>query len=112
MMQSTVLLLLLNDTQDIMGRIPAKLFEYLAAKRPVLAIGNLQGDAAKIIHETGAGLVADFKDKQAIKNAVSTIYKQFKSGELKSDTAGIAHYSRQNITKKYAELLSRITTKQ
>lgn len=67
MMQSTVLLLLLNDTQDIMGRIPAKLFEYLAAKRPVLAIGNLQGDAAKIIHETGAGLVADFKDKQAIK---------------------------------------------
>ena len=112
MMQSTVLLLLLNDTQDIMGRIPAKLFEYLAAKRPVLAIGNLQGDAAKIIHETGAGLVANFKDKQAIKNAVSTIYKQFKSGELKSDTAGIAHYSRQNITKKYAELLSRITTKQ
>ncbi len=109
MQRSTVLLLLLNDTQDILGRIPAKLFEYLAAKRPVLAIGNPEGDAAKIIRETQAGIVADFKDIEAIKSAVLFMYKQFQQNTLRVDAGAIDHYSREQNAKSFADLLNRLT---
>lgn len=109
MQKSTVLLLLLNDTQDILGRIPAKLFEYLAAKRPVLAIGNPDGDAAKIIRETQAGVVADFKDIEAIKSAVLLMYKQFQQNTLRVDAGAIDHYSREQNAKSLADLLNRLT---
>ena len=108
MQQSTVLLLLLNDGQDIMGRIPAKLFEYLAAKRPVLAVGNIEGDAAKIVVATKAGVTADFKDKKSVKEAIMQLYSRFKAGTLQVDTAAIDAYSRKNIASQFAQLLDAI----
>ncbi len=109
MQNSTVLLLLLNDTQDIMGRIPAKLFEYFAAKRPVLAVGNVDGDAAVIIKETGAGVVTNFNDLAAIKATVLSLYSDFKNGTLGVNTAGIEKYARKNIAAQYAEILNSVT---
>ncbi len=40
-----MLLLPINDTPNAMGVIPGKLFEYLAAKRPILCIGPVKGDS-------------------------------------------------------------------
>jgi glycosyltransferase involved in cell wall biosynthesis len=108
MQNSPVLLLLLNDTQDIMGRIPAKLFEYFAAKRPVLAVGNVNGDAAKIINETGAGIVTNFNDLSAIKAAIMSLYNDYKNGVLSVNIAGIEKYSRKNIAAQYAEILNKL----
>jgi len=111
MQHSTVLLLLLNDTQDIMGRIPAKLFEYFAAKRPVLAVGNVEGDAAAIIIETGAGVVTNFNDLQSIKAAIMRLYSDFKNGVLNVNAAGIEKYARKNIASQYATILNNIIQK-
>jgi glycosyltransferase involved in cell wall biosynthesis len=58
-MQSDVLLLLQwNDRRDE-GNLPAKLFEYLYARRPILFIGYAQGIAARLVRERGAGLVSN-----------------------------------------------------
>ncbi len=106
MQQSPVLLLLLNNTHDILGRIPAKLFEYLAAQRPILAIGDADGDAAKIINQTNAGMIANLDDKNAIKEKVLELYNKYKSGNLNFDISGIEKYSRKENAKQFAEILN------
>ena len=50
---ASVLLLCVNDTPNLMGVIPGKLFEYFALKRPILNIGPTEGNAAQLINEVG-----------------------------------------------------------
>ncbi len=54
MVNADVLLNLFPETKNDRG-IPGKLFEYLAARRPILSIGPKEGDAAKIIAECEGG---------------------------------------------------------
>lgn len=50
-----VLLLLLRDDRSERGTQPAKAFEYLAARRPILAIGFAGGVADGLLQQTRAG---------------------------------------------------------
>ncbi|WP_240644884.1 glycosyltransferase family 4 protein [Cyclonatronum proteinivorum] len=63
---SDVLLLLINQTANAEGFLSGKVFEYLAAGRPVLCIGPKKGDAAALLRETEAGLTHDFDDQDGI----------------------------------------------
>ena len=57
--QSDVLLLMQwNDPTDE-GNVPGKVFEYLAARRPILGLGPLAGIPARLVRERGAGLFAN-----------------------------------------------------
>jgi glycosyltransferase involved in cell wall biosynthesis len=57
--QADVLLLLQwNDPRE-RGNCPGKLFEYLAARRPILVLGYPQGVPATLIGERHAGVVAN-----------------------------------------------------
>ncbi len=105
MRSAAVLLLLVNDAQDIRGRIPAKLFEYLAARRPVLAIGDTQGDAAHILQETQAGVMLGLQDKQAVKDTVMRYYADWKAQRLSVPPVDITRYSRKQLAAAYARLL-------
>ena len=58
-MQSDVLLLLQSNDRRDEGNLPAKLFEYLYARRPILFIGYEQGIAARLVRDRGAGLVSN-----------------------------------------------------
>lgn len=51
-----LLLLQWNDALEA-GNVPGKLFEYLAARRPVLGIGYEGGVPARVLKERGAGRV-------------------------------------------------------
>jgi hypothetical protein len=54
-----VLLLMQWNNQKDAGNIPAKFFEYLGARRPILLLGYEHGDLAAMIRERAAGLVAN-----------------------------------------------------
>lgn len=108
MQRAPVLLLLLNDSHDILGRIPAKLFEYLAARRPVFAVGNKNGDAAQIIHETHAGIVAEMGNKNDIREKVISLFELFKKDELNINSTEIEKFSRRENAKKFADILDKI----
>ena len=58
-MESDVLLLLQSSDQRDEGNLPAKLFEYLYARRPILFIGYERGIAARLVTERNAGLVSN-----------------------------------------------------
>ena len=43
-MKCDLLLVTQGDTKSALGRLPAKIFEYLRARRPILAIGKKNSD--------------------------------------------------------------------
>jgi glycosyltransferase involved in cell wall biosynthesis len=58
-MDADILLLLQSSDQRDEGNLPAKLFEYLYARRPILFIGYERGIAARLVIERRAGLVSN-----------------------------------------------------
>lgn len=55
MVDSDLLLLLVNEYEGNQGMLTTKLFEYLASRSPVLCIGPKDGAAAKVIMDTQSG---------------------------------------------------------
>lgn len=55
MVDSDLLLLLVNDYEGNQGMLTTKLFEYLAARSPILCFGPADGAAARILEDSQAG---------------------------------------------------------
>jgi glycosyltransferase involved in cell wall biosynthesis len=64
------------------GVIPGKVFEYLAAERPILAAVPPGGAAADLIDETGAGIVAPVDDAESLRAALVELHARWRRGEL------------------------------
>jgi glycosyltransferase involved in cell wall biosynthesis len=64
------------------GVIPGKVFEYVAAERPILAAVPPDGAAARLIDEIGAGVVAPADDVDALRSALADLHARWKRGEL------------------------------
>jgi glycosyltransferase involved in cell wall biosynthesis len=109
MAQSPVLLLPLNNTPNNAGVLSGKLFEYLAAKRPIFGIGLPDADAAAILKSTQAGTMVHFDDYEGTKKAVLDLYQKYKSNQLSISSSSIDKYSRENCAKHYASLLNEIS---
>ncbi len=107
---SAVLLLLLNNTPDIEGRIPAKMYEYIAARRPILQIAPEKCDAAQILYETNSGYRADFDDTEEIKKNILKLYNNFKNTTTELKFTNIEKYSRKKLTQKLSIVLDNMLT--
>lgn len=107
--KAQVLLLVVNDVPSAKGIITGKIFEYLMAKRPILAIAPTRGDLAEILNSTNAGVTIDFEDREQLKTNIVNLYSQFKKGELEVDSKNIEQFHRKQLTKKVAEIINRIT---
>lgn len=108
--ESQVLLLLVNDTPHTRGLLPGKLFEYLAARRPIIGVGPENGDAAKLIHQSRGGDVIEFQDKQRIKEKFEQYYNQYLDGSLAKpvESQNVEQYGRKSLGKSYATLVKEI----
>lgn len=62
-------------TRDVVaGMLPGKLFEYLRSNRPMLLLGDPDGDAATLMRAHGRGWVADETDPAAIAQAMAAMF--------------------------------------
>jgi glycosyltransferase involved in cell wall biosynthesis len=77
--------------------VPSKLYSILAMGRPILAVASPSSDSARIVAESGCGLVADPDDPIAVAAAIR---------ELRSDPARLALMGRRarEVAGKYARL--------
>lgn len=108
-LNSPILLLLLNQQPNAQGRIPGKLFEYLAARRPVFCLQPMESDVAGILARAGAGQALGYEDEAGIRQAVLGLYRQYKTGELLQPLASdISPYSIQSLTREIAGFLDEI----
>ena len=105
---STLLLLLLMPDNEprAKGLVTGKLFEYMASGRPILCIGPEDGDAARILKETGAGQTVSFGDKNKTKEIIKNLYQRYLENDLEGNTnPKVESYSRQVMAQRYAALL-------
>ena len=108
---SQVLLLLINNTSNSKGILTGKFFEYLAARRPILCIGPTDGDAARILNRTNAGLISGFKDTERTRKNLLEFYHAFKTDNLKAESTGIEEFSRKALTGKMAALMDTLISR-
>ncbi len=82
--RSSEALLLLIPEADGRGRgvLSGKVFEYLAAERPILAVVPPDGAAANLIRETGAGVVVAPDDIDGIERELVAMRDRWRAGEL------------------------------
>ncbi|MCX5998705.1 MAG: glycosyltransferase [Chloroflexi bacterium] len=114
LMDSDVLLVVLDMSvaeQDVrLLPLPAKLFEYLAARRPILAIVPSQSAVAGIVSSTESGVVVDPEDIPGIASAVRELRRQYGEGTLGIHAASdIRRFERKELTRRLAQLLDKAT---
>lgn len=105
--QTDVLLLVIPDVPLARAYLPGKLFEYLAAKRPVIGLGPEDGDAAAILAKTGAGMVIEPKNSITIKEELLRLFSDWqRNTDAISTGTGIESYSRKSLTGELVGLLN------
>lgn len=111
---SDVLLLLTWNTESSVGVIPGKLYEYMLAGRPILALtaGELSGgEADGIIDRLRLGFTweqAQPRDEE-LKEWIAAQYERHEKGLpllFEPDTDGVAQYEYANIARKVDELIT------
>lgn len=112
--ESQVLLLLNWDDPQEKGVHTGKVFEYLAAQRPILVTGGFGGDVVEqLIDETDSGIYCPTVEKT--ENALKNLYSEYK---LKGKVTyhGVAEkiykYSYREMAKSFAEILDKLTKKE
>ncbi|WP_127019060.1 glycosyltransferase family 4 protein [Flagellimonas beolgyonensis] len=103
--KSQVLLLLEIDSEETKGIIPGKLFEYLNAKRPILAIGPKGWEAGEMVDSSQAGSFVDPKEVEAIKDVLLEWFNQYQKGNLFCQSVGIEKYHRRALTESLVKFI-------
>ncbi len=103
--RAQVLLLVEIDSEETKGIIPGKLFEYMAAQRPILALGPKDWEAGKIIQETQSGAVFDYDAHNGLKKTILAWYASFKKQNLASNAKNLEKYSRKALTEELAKII-------
>lgn len=107
--ETSAVLLILSGYKDAEGFLPGKLFEYLATGLPVLAVGPIEGDAAKVLEETEAGKMIDSSDLLGIRNMLAKNYEEWLNGLTATATpVKTMMYSRIRLAEKMAEILKKL----
>lgn len=103
---SQLLLLLINNSGNAKGILTGKFYEYLAAKRPILAVGPIDGEASIVLNDTKAGKMVDFDDEHSTKSELLNFYNLYKSGNLTLETSSIEKFSRHSLTGELSKLIN------
>ncbi|MDI6722915.1 MAG: glycosyltransferase family 4 protein, partial [Candidatus Aenigmarchaeota archaeon] len=106
MCQADLLWASLGTGKESSTYIPSKLFEYIAAKRPILGFFP-EGEAEKLIKGTGVGLVFSNDDFIAVIKSIheAICVKGIKEPSWFNPGADIAKYHIENITRNLAQIL-------
>jgi glycosyltransferase involved in cell wall biosynthesis len=102
MQNSGLLLLIIPSIEGNKGIVTGKIFEYIASMRPVLGIGPVDGDAADILSDTGAGKMFAYNDVAGIKEYIDSGMAMLPEPKKSK----VYKYSRPALTEKLANLIS------
>lgn len=108
--KARVLLLKIRNSQNQKTIIPGKIFEYLAANRPIISIGPKGSDSDHILKLSDSGVTFDITDKDKLENHLLNLFVSYKHGNISiPNSKNIEQFSRRNLTEKMASVLNKIS---
>lgn len=99
--------LLLMQASNCNHQIPAKVYEYMRAGRPIVALTDPAGDTAQVVRRSSRHLVARLDSAQEIECALQRLLRL--DFDSPSQSASVSAMSRQQRTTELAQLLADIT---
>jgi hypothetical protein len=104
--------LLLMQAANCNAQIPAKLYEYLRAGRPILALTDPEGDTGRTLAAAGAHSILRLDSESEISRALPEFVRAVRSGSIDVPAAGVVeNYSRQNQTGVLAKWLDEVSAR-
>lgn len=98
--------LLILQAANCNEQIPAKLYEYLRAGRPILALTDPSGDTAGAVRGAGIGAIARLDSTDDIAGALDDFVEAIRQGRaVLPETSAVARLERREQTRELASLL-------
>lgn len=109
--ESQLLLLLIGpDTPGFAGHYPAKIFEYMGSRRPIIALGGPPGVVSDLLRETNAGI--HIRSGAELRAFLIEAFEEFRRAGYVSYVgveSVINRYTQQEMTMKFANVLDMVT---
>lgn len=86
--------------------LTGKLFEYLAAQRPILMVGPDDGQAAEVVRKSASGYVSDFTDSANMMSILKLVFENRNKEQIKQGGCSLEQYSRKKLTENLSKQLN------
>ncbi len=109
MQKASALLLLIPSVKNDNGILTGKLFEYIGAGRPIIAIGPADGDAAHILQEVKCGKMFERSERNALLEYLKVLVKSWENDyKFNFQSSEKYIYSRKHQASELAELINNL----
>jgi glycosyltransferase involved in cell wall biosynthesis len=108
MLSADANLLIIDEGPGADTILTGKIFEYLRAGRPIIAVVPPNGEAAELIRRFNAGYVIAPGDAEKASQVISELYERYRiegTGEQTGFTNDIMDFSRKSLAKRYADII-------
>jgi glycosyltransferase involved in cell wall biosynthesis len=106
LLSSTVLLMGIPEVENNLCILPGKIFEYLAANKPIICVGPIHSDADHIIDECGAGRLFHYAAFDLMVDYLDQLSQAWKINyNLDLPQVNYQRYSRFNLTGQLAKII-------
>lgn len=104
--------LLLFQSSSCNQQVPAKLYEYLRAQRPILALTDESGDTAATLRKAKTGTIAPLDNAAGIERNLMEFIANLENGTANHcDLAFARRHSRKELTARLAKILSEVASR-
>ncbi len=112
LLDSDALLLIVDDVASVSEIVPGKVYEYLGAARPIMAIAPPEGAIGELLRETEAGETVRQSDIEGQARIIKRIYDDWNKGQssFAMQLEKISQYERREATRKLAGLFYSLTS--
>ncbi len=108
MLKCSVLIVSQSNTQDAMGRLPAKFFEYLGTGIPIIAIGRKNSDLSKLMFQMECGVFFEFNKLNNLSSCLLNYYDKFLKKEIRLENNHVDVFSWKNQARNLVDLLKNL----
>ncbi|MCB2407722.1 glycosyltransferase family 4 protein [Hymenobacter lucidus] len=108
LLRASVLLMAIPDVDHNFGILPGKVFEYLAANKPIICIGPVGSDADNLLQECSAGHAYAYDAYETMLDYLEELAAQWQQNS-NLDLPALSHtrYSRRALTQQLVQLIAR-----
>ncbi len=111
LLDSDALLLIVDEVPTVAAIVPGKVYEYLGAMRPLIAIAPPEGAIGDLLRETGSGETIRQSDIEGQARLIKRLYNDWQksTSSFAMQPEMISQYERREATRKLAGLFDSIS---